>query len=279
MKGLEDIISRLDQVKEYERYYAAICVFHPDTHPSMMVYKDGWFRCLSCGRTGDLYMLDRQLNGWSPPSYSKSKERADFIPPKRAYYPELFVNKAHDTLLRNSDSLGWYLRMRRLEYRIEPQHLGWHHGWYVIPTYSGSDELTGYVLRAGSHIQEATGFRYITHSSSSLYVPDWYLYRKSDYVVVTFGILDALTLVQMRIPACSTMWGTTLKVDDFDDVRKLILFFPDSGEEDTAIRYYRTLGWRGRMVEMDWPEGMKDANDLYMAGKECMILNAIEEAK
>ena len=279
MRTIQDIVSRLDQVKEYERYYSALCIFHPDTNPSMLVYKDGWFRCLSCGRTGDLYTLDRKLSGWNAPSYSKRKEPCCWTAPKKAYYPEIFVNSAHETLVKNSESLGWYLRIRKLEDRIEPQRLGWSQGWYVIPTYSGDDGLTGYVLRAGAHIQETTGFRYITHSTSSLYVPDWYLFRKCDYVVVTFGVLDALTLAQLRIPACSTMWGTTLRIDEFDDVRKPILFFPDSGEEEKAVSYYRKLGWRGRIVRMDWPDGMKDANDLHMAGKDVEIMNAIEEAK
>lgn len=279
MKKLDDIISRLEGVKEYERYYSALCVFHPDRHPSMLVYKDGWFRCLSCGRSGDLYMLDRKLSGWSPPSHLHTRESTDWIPPSSDANPIVFVDEAHRMLTKYCESLGWYLRIRGVDDRIDGQKLGWHNGWYVIPTYSDDDTLTGYVLRAGQHVQEATGARYVTRSSASLYVPDWYLYHTGRFIVVTYGILDALTLVGLRIPAVSTMWGTTMRLSDLDDVRKPILFFPDQGEEIPAIEQYRRLGWRGRLVRMDWPDGSKDVNDLHVKGLDMEIVNAVEKAR
>lgn len=266
-------------MKEYERYYSALCVFHPDRKPSMLVYKDGWFRCLSCGRSGDLYMLDRRLSGWSPPSHLHSTETTDWNAPGFKADPVQFVDEAHKILTRYCESLSWYLRIRKLEDRIDGQKLGWHNGWYVIPTYSSDDQLTGYVLRAGQHVQEATGARYVTRSTASLYVPDWYLFRTGKFVVVTFGILDALTLVSLRIPAASTMWGTTLRLEDFDEVRKPIIFFPDQAEELRAVSYYRKLGWRGRLVRMNWPDGAKDVNDLHMAGKDMEIVNAVEKSR
>src|SRR3990172_3974734 len=206
---LRSVVSRLEHVKEYEKYYSALCVFHHDTSPSMLVYKDGWFRCLSCGRSGDLYVLDRKLRGWTPPSMLYNTESTDWKPPTGASDPVKFVFDAHHMLSKYTESLGWYLRMRGLECRIEGQKLGWHNGWYVIPTFSADDNLTGYILRAGQHVQEATGARYVTHSTSSLYVPDWYLYLTGEYLVVTFGVLDALTLTELRIPAVSSVWGMT----------------------------------------------------------------------
>jgi len=279
MENLSKIIARLDRVKEYERYYSALCVFHPDKQPSMLVYKDGWFRCLSCGRSGDLYMLDRKLRGWSPPSHDHGAEAVSGIAPGKFSDPVVFVDDAHKILSKYCESLGWYLRLRKLEGRIDGQKLGWHNGWYVIPTYSDEDALTGYVLRAGQHIQESTGARYVSRSTASLYVPDWYLFRTGKFIVVTFGILDALTLTELRIPACSTMWGTTMKLNDFDQVRKPVLFYPDQGEEIKATEYYRKLGWRGRLVRMDWPDDCKDVNDLHMAGMDMEIVNAVERSR
>lgn len=276
---VHSIVDRLEHVKEYERYYSALCIFHSDKEPSMLVYKDGWFRCLGCGRSGDLYVLDRKLRGWTPPSMAFTREATDWKPPVKAKDPVKFVFDAHDLLSKYTESLGWYLRIRQLESRIEGQRLGWYNGWYVIPTFSSDDSLTGYILRAGQHVQEATGARYITHSTSSLYVPDWYLYLTSSYLVVTFGILDALTLTALRIPAVSAVWGKTIRIEDFEDVRKPVLFFPDAGEEKEAINYYRQLGWRGRMVKVDWPDGCKDPNDLHMHGLDTDIINAIERVR
>jgi hypothetical protein len=75
------------------------------------------------------------------------------------------------------------------------------------------------------------------------------------------------------------MWGKTIRVEDFDEVRKPIIFFPDAGEETEATNYYRQLGWRGRVARVDWPDGCKDPNDLHMHCKDTDIINAIERAR
>ena len=167
--------------------------------------------------------------------------------------------------------------MRGIEDQIVPQQLGWYNGWYLFPVFGMDGKYKGSVLRAGSHIEKASGLRYVIKSSgTSLYFPDQYLARKSDYVVVAFGIIDAVTLTKMRIPACSTIHGKSFKIPDLDWARKTIVLWPDKGEEIAAKNLQRHLGWRGRVITMDWPDDTKDINDLYCSDKEILIRNTIE---
>lgn len=277
---LQQILSKLKQVKEYERYYSSICVFHEDAKPSMLVFKDGWFRCLACNRSGDFYLLSRKLTGWESPSHRYQKETTSWNTPSVAIKGGLdFAMKSHEILATCSESLSWYLRMRRIDDRIYPQKLGWYDGWYTIPIFGEEGDYQGIAMRAGRHIQEATGARYYTPTKVRLYVPDWQLYYSGKYLVMVFGLIDALTLASMRVPSMSTTHGKSLTPEDLDNIRKPIIFIPDKGEEVEAITIARKLSWRGRVARIDWPEGMKDVNDLFCSNKETIIYNAIEKCR
>lgn len=277
--NLQRILSKLRKIKEYENYYSALCIFHDDTKPSMLVFKDGWFRCLACGRTGDYEMLWRKLQRYTSPSMEIKTEAADWKRPKisegiSSY--ELIMN-AHRILLQNSESLAWYLRMRRIDDRIESQRLGWLNGWYTIPFFDVNGNYKGVGLRASRHVQEATGYRYHIPNKESLYVPDWKLIMDNDFIVVVFGLLDALSLVSLRIPAMSVVHGKAITAEDFNPYRKRLLFFPDEGEENISYNLIGNLGWRGKVIKVTYPYGTKDVNDLLVQSKETMIRNLIRE--
>lgn len=278
MVTISQVLPKLQRTKEYERYYSALCPYHDDSKPSFLLYKTGWWRCLGCGRTGDLYSLHRHLTGWSSKSFTIRLEVAEFHVPCLKNVGEDFIIDCHETLLNFSQSLAWYLRMRGLEEQIIPQKIGWYNGWYTFPVYGYEGEYKGFIMRSGRHIQEATGLRYVIKSTGGLYVPDWYLALKSDYIVVTFGILDAVSLTKLRIPACSSVHGKTLNADELDWVRKPVVFLPDRDEEEAARNIYRQLGWRGRIAKIDYGESCKDPNDLLMAGRGTEMANAIREA-
>jgi len=278
MVTISQVLTKLTRVREYERYYSSLCPYHDDSKPSFLLYKTGWWRCLGCGRTGDLYSLHRHLTGWSSKSFTIRSEVAEFHVPRLKNVGEDFVLDCHETLLTFSQSLAWYLRMRGLEEQIIPQKIGWYNGWYTFPVYGYDGEYKGFIMRSGRHIQEATGLRYVIKSTGGLYVPDWYLALKSDYIVVTFGILDAISLSKLRIPACSSVHGKTLNADELDWARKPIVFLPDRDEEDAARNIYRQLGWRGRIAKIDYGDECKDPNDLLIAGRGTEMANAIREA-
>lgn len=277
MVTISQVLPKLNRVKEYEKYYSCLCPMHDDSKPSFLLYKTGWWRCLGCGRSGDLYSLHRFLTGWTSRSATIRSEVAEFHVPRLKNVGEDFIIDCHETLLNFSQSLAWYLRMRGLEEQIIPQKIGWYNGWYTFPVYGYDSDYRGFIMRSGRHIQEATGLRYVIKATGGLYVPDWYLARKSDYIVVTFGILDAITLSKLRIPACSSVHGKTINPDELDWARKPIVFLPDRDEEDAARNIYRQLGWRGRIAKIDYGENCKDPNDLLMAGRGTEMTNAIRE--
>ena len=277
MVTISQVLTKLQKTKEYQNYYSCLCPMHDDTKPSFLLYKTGWWRCLGCGRSGDLYSLHRFLTGWTSRSATIRSEVTEFHVPRLKNVGEDFIIDCHETLLTFSQSLAWYLRMRGIEEQIIPQKIGWYNGWYTFPVYGYEDDYRGFIMRSGRHIQEATGLRYVIKSTGSLYFPDWYLARKSDYLVVTFGILDAISLSKLRIPACSSTHGKTIDINELEWARKPIVFFPDKDESEEARKYYRQLGWRGRVVEFPYAENEKDANDLLLACKGMEMANMIRE--
>src|SRR5688572_20124024 len=63
MLNFNDLVNALQNVHEYDRYVAAKCPFHQDSAPSLLVFKDKYFKCLGCGRHGNWKMLWNKLKG------------------------------------------------------------------------------------------------------------------------------------------------------------------------------------------------------------------------
>ena len=180
MIPLDDIVSRLDKAQEHQRYWSAVCPFHDDHKPSLLVFKDGWFRCLACGKAGDWSILWRGLSGWTGTEFAEEKTSwtAPYLSADVRESEEL-ANRAHDMLCNYMPSLDWYLRRRKVENRIDTCRLGWWNGWYTIPIYSKARQFRGIVLRASLHVQEASHGqqRFTTPPKQPplLYVPDWHI--------------------------------------------------------------------------------------------------------
>ena len=266
---LGDFEGLLDACRRYEDYLAARCPFHsPDEHPSLLVYADGFFQCLACGVRGRHEYLYEVLRGHAPRHVAG--ETAHWNPPylglERAEN-EGIANSAHEALL-NFDNLRWYLTMRGVEGRIEPCRLGWFQGWYTIPVYDRERSFRGMVLRAGSHIQRATGQRFHQPKSQRplLFCPDWRLMDTKSTLFVVFGMLDALSLSELRFSVVTSTGGKdSFSPDWLADWRSKIVIVPDRGEEKDAIELAGHLDWRGSVLQLDYGEHAKDANDLLVA--------------
>jgi hypothetical protein len=95
-----------------------------------------------------------------------------------------------------------------------------------------------------------------------LYVPSWKRCNAKDTIYVTFGIIDAVTLYAAGFASMSTTTGKRINPSAFDNIRKSIIIVPDSGEEQEALKLAAKLGWRGKVLQLDYPDGCKDINDL-----------------
>jgi hypothetical protein len=263
----EDVVKSLAGVQNHGRYVSALCCYHSDSSPSMLVYPDG-FICLSCGAKGNLLKLYKQLNNnWVAPTIIQQPKTVHLLPTDLSELEEV-CKQAHNTLIQFDDPLGLYLKKRGIHNRIVPQTIGALNGWYTIPIYGNHRQFLGTVARAGTHIQESTGARFnIPQGQQAMvYVPDYDLIERNDYLVVCYGMLDSLSLCELGIPSCTPTSGKdSLHPEDLDTYRKRIIIIPDKGEESTAIKLRDGLGWRGVLLKLDWPTG-KDVNDLLVGG-------------
>ncbi len=263
---VEDIKKRLLSYQEYGTYLATCCPFHDDAKPSLMVYYDGWFRCLACGKSGDFYLLYRTLQGWMPPTIKT--ESVVWHPPHIDNNLEEMCIYAHEVMLEFEVTLGWYLRLRGLEGRIIPCQLGWKDGWITIPVYNPDHTWRGVTMRACPHVQKVSGARFFTPPDQNLelYIPDQVLVHNSEYLVVVYGIFDALTLSELRIPVATGCAGKVINPEFFDRFRRPILVIPDLGEEEEALKLASSLGARGLTGTLPYPSGCKDPNDYLQKG-------------
>ena len=109
-----------------------------------------------------------------------------------------------------------------------------------------------------------------------MYVPDWQLLESSRFIIVVFGMLDALTVNKLRYPVVtSTAGADTFQASWLNQYRKPIYIVPDKGEERTAMELAGKLGWRGNVFNMDFPKGCKDCNDFLTHNKDRELLSQL----
>lgn len=273
---LDDIVSRLEQVQVFDKYVSALCVFHSDSKPSMLVFKDGWFRCLGCGRNGRWVTLWNKLQG-QPVNVMPERRTSWDTPVKRQEDLEEVCYQAHADVMQFS-SFKWYMEMRGLQDRIEVNEIGYVRGWYSFPVRNREGAFQTAVFRAAPHVQVVTGLRYWCASTPTMYVPDWHKVRSSGRIFVVFGILDALTLADLRLPVVtSTAGNLTFNSAWLDEYRGRIYIIPDKGEHNAAMSLANKLGWRGKIINLDYPVGIKDPNGYFENGKRELLEKSIQQ--
>lgn len=261
----KDFLNRLQNSHEYERYITGVCPFHTDSDPSILVFKDGWFKCLGCNRQGSWQMLWNKLSGqniiirpdnrtsWSGPTFDSSLEQLCY--------------QSHLDLMQFS-SYQWYLKERGLENRMELNELGYYEGWYTIPVTSEDGQFITAVFRSSPHVQHVTGLRYICKHVPVPFYPDHSEVHRHNFLFVVYGILDALTLADMHLPVVTSTAGKdTFNPEWLDTHRKQVFIIPDKGEESTAYGLASCLDFRGRVINLEFPDGVKDCNGFYEKGK------------
>ena len=101
-----------------------------------------------------------------------------------------------------------------------------------------------------------------------MYCPDWSLLsRAEECIYVVFGMMDALTLSELRLPVVTTTGGAkSFKEEWLKDFRLPIIVVPDKGEQPQAYRLAKDLGWRGDLNKLSYPMDYKDPNDYIRNG-------------
>jgi hypothetical protein len=274
----EDFLTRLPQAEDKGKYIVAVCPFHSDSSPSLLIFPDGWFHCLGadCARSGTWKTLWNKVSG--QPIVLQAEKRIHYRSPQGLWQydnREELTYQAYLDLTRYP-TFQWYLEMRGVADAIDIHEIGYHRGWYTFPVWDREYKFQNVIFRAAPHVQQAINMRYWADGQPTMYVPDWHLLNKGDYIVIVFGILDALTLNKFRYPVISPTHGHIFDPNWLNEYRKPIFVIPDKGEEKAGLRLTAELGWRGKMIRLDWPDGLKDANDFLKDGRQNELLAELE---
>jgi DNA primase len=277
-----DFLHRIPGAEDKGRYIVALCPFHNDSTPSLLIFPDGFFHCLaaSCSRSGTWKDLLSQVSG--QPVRIQVEKRIHYSSPARLLEQDFGDREtgAYQSYLHLAQfsTFQYYLEIRGLTDAIDIHELGYHRGWYTIPVRDSEYKFQNVIFRAAPHVQFALdGVRYWADGKPSMYVPDWHLLDKGDYIIMVFGIMDALTLNKFRYPVVTPTHGHTFDPNWLNAYRKPIYVIPDRGEERAALKLVSGMGWRGKMVRLEYPTGMKDANDFLKGGREKELLAQLEQ--
>lgn len=279
----DDVAERLEKVALHGHYLTASCPFKEkhasgDRHPSFFVYKDGWWKCWSCDTKGKGFeKLMRSLSNApiAPPIVCKSYNWNEILEDMTQ-----FCNDSNISILK-FENLRMYYDKRGVGDRIDPNILGWHDWWYTIPFMSEDAKVVGMIMRASKDIEASAGTKYLIPPNQCMpFVPDWHLLENAKQIFVPFGIFDALTFAVLRLPSVTTTGKPSISsggrqwqqvVEFLKKFRVPIYVVPDKGEEDGAKWLASELGWRGHVLNLDYPDKIKDSNGFFESGKRNLL--------
>lgn len=266
---LDEIYEKLDNCQHYGSYLAAVCIFHDDSRPSLMIYPDR-YRCLSCSASGTTESLLKRL---SKSAFQPKLDKPDFSNPFTKWTRNKSLGQAlkisHLTL-KDNPSMGSYLRDRCIPYPLQKElGIGYRDDWYTFPIRNEEHLIVGAIARKNETNKHPA--KYIIPSgqnSNLLYTPNWITIKSSNVVFLTFGIMDAISIYQCGYAALSTTTGKRLDPIALDKFRKRIVIFPDKGEDFEAVDIASELGWRGKVYRCEYTFDAKDPNDLFVKHPE-----------
>lgn len=268
-------------------YYLGYCPIH-DNHntPAFFLYPDG-YRCLGCGAWGSLNRLKSVLSG-IPIRYSEGRELE--INEKPLWSTWLKEYGSYEGIAQHAYQTGKeypvllrYLVERKVECIIEQSYVGYIDGWLTFPVFNKQGKMVDIVVRATPSVETKSKYVVRPRKNSNegfiLYANDWVRIMNSKELYVPFGILDMNVLSFLGYPSATGMTGHSYKPSWFDGIRKRIYIIPDRGEEKSAHELQQLLGWRARVLELDYPDNTKDPTDIYVGLGSKILIELIEEKK
>jgi len=264
----DDLLERMNGT-EYSDYFSALCPFHDDHNPSLMVYQDN-FRCLACGKHGSLQFLARKVGHFTGVSYTTKHT----VLPRWHTWEDKY-GTIQQIAERAHKGLEWFpqhkafFKRRKIDQFINEGMFGYLDGWVLFPVMSPTGKVIDIVVRDAGNKRNAP--RYVLHpddqrESPYLYVPRWHSVFGAETVYVPFGMIDAWAFESIGLAAVTGTSGKSLSVDKLKELQELtdcrFVFVPDKDEEREAYRLANKLGWRADVLLLHYPEGCKDPDDI-----------------
>ena len=286
----QDRISSLEQVGQE---WKGLCPFHSENTPSFTVRnEDGvWlFHCFGCSKNGNLIQFVQYVDnisfnqavekvattlGWTK---GKQSVEATFKPIKEeketTTFPLAKMYDAELALCSSAAGLAWLssrgisietANLFRLGFvqsarAVNPHHEKVNDGWIVFPTHDG-ETITALKYRS----VVGKDFLYKTGMKVSLY--NLQTVDPFDDVFVVEGEPDCLIMRQAGFTCVAyPSAGYTPTPDERDQLMKANRIFL-AGDMDNPGQQAMTKLWtelRERTYKLEWPAGMKDANQTFL---------------
>jgi len=229
------------------------------------------FNCQACGKRGSLLTLYRKLEGKPLLITLEKKQRFSWRIGAQAIWEQAY------SCMQSNPSLAKYLTSNRglTAQTVSECKIGYWKGWYIIPIFKAG-EFQGAIARPGSVIESSCERYSNSPGEAQLYAPNENKGRSASYVLVPFGILDAISLYQCGFPAITWIAGKHIPSSAFDLLRKKIFLIPDKDEEREGRRLAGELGWRGQVISLNYGS-KKDSNDFLRGGESKNLIQQIKE--
>jgi DNA primase len=276
MPSLFDTLLERMEGRKYSNYFSAFCPFDHHKSPALLVYDDGRFVCLSCGKKGSLKYLDK----FTGSHFIPQRDTVSKVLPRWRKWEEKYddlegiVYAAHRTLTRYPKFQEYFKQRKIYEYADEGT-LGYMDGWACFPVYSSDGKLVDVVVRA----TQSTSVRYVVSPNDSnlrhLYVPSYSKIKEAQTVYVVYGIVDAISLHLAGLPCVTGVTGKSLSADLLKPLGKRFIIVPDLGEETEAYKLANKLGWRAKVKELEYPENCKDPDNIRRKFGNTALLNLL----
>lgn len=165
----------------------ALCCFHNETKPSLLISKTGefagYYKCFGCGKFGRASELNIRRD-WK--KETKSKPNINWKD----------VNIACINKLKNSDLI--YLANK---FNVNPLvliklNLGWNGSAYTYPMYNKKDRIIG--IQRRFETKELEGLKLsMAYSDLGLFVPSEIIWKKENIIFITEGFSDLAALLDL----------------------------------------------------------------------------------
>lgn len=251
--------------REYDHYFAALCPFPHDGRlehsPSLMVYQDGTFRCMSCHKFGRHEYLAKVVGA---KGYTPQVTRGQIVLPRWRRWAEMYGNlpeiafAAHRSMKRNRQD--FYFKKRGLDPFIDLGKFGYLDGWCTFPVFDQRGQVVDIVCRNAQHKQYVVS----PNETHPIYCPDWSRVVKADTVYVVYGMVDSWAMYAIGLPVVTGTSGKSLSAEQLKPLDRNWIIVPDRYEEKEAYLLAGQLGWRAEVQRVKWPDGTKDPDDIKM---------------
>lgn len=297
---LQLIQSRVPSLEQAGGEHKGICPFHSDKTPSLTIYwQDAHhlFKCFGCGKSGNLIQFVQYFDnlgfneavekvqaelGWK-----KGKENVEgtFRPIKEEKEAVTFelgkIAQAESALGDSKIGLAWLasrgigLAIARSFHTgfvqsaraVNPHHPWVDQGWIIFP-YINEDKITLLKYRSVKGKKAETGEPgFLCKSGMKLGLFNLNKVDPFEDVFLTEGEPDAMILAQAGYVAVALPGASyNLTGDEKDQLFRANRIFL-AGDMDNAGQQAMTKLWtelRERTYRINWPEGMKDANQTFL---------------